>query len=460
MAQNSIDAMKETLSRVIKPSFMAAFTTAIGFGSLVVSNVIGISQMGFFAAFGVMAAYFLSLVIIPSALVASNVFSKEKQVEKHSRTMDLALQKINGLNHNHPWKIAVVFLVVFVAMALYIPRIKVEGSMASFAKEKTKLRSDIRFLDEKLSGINSYELILSGEENAFKNPDILKKIDGIENELGQNPDVLKVFGVSNLVKIINKSLNEDKQEFFKVPDTEQEVAQYLFLYEISGGDELSSFVDETYSTARITIRTKQMSNEKQKAFLENLQQITTSQLGMLKTEVSGFGMLMNHINNNLIETQIESIVMALGLILALMFVMFGWKGGLLSILPNIFPIVFFLGLMGIVGIDLNMATSIIASVTIGIVVDDTIHIFWGQKREMEQSNLPSEAIKHSLIKVGAAMCVTSLLLVLGFGILSISASKFIADFGLLSASAIATALLADLFISPILLEKTKLFFRK
>ena len=460
LAQNSIDAMKETLSRVIKPSSMAAFTTAIGFGSLAVSSVTGISQMGIFAAFGVMAAYFLSLVIIPSALVASNVFSKEKQVEKHSRTMDLALQKINGLNHNHPWKIAVVFLVVFVAMALYIPRIKVEGSMASFAKEKTKLRSDIRFLDEKLSGINSYELILSGEENAFKNPDILKKIDGIENELGQNPDVLKVFGVSNLVKIINKSLNEDKQEFFKVPDTEQEVAQYLFLYEISGGDELSSFVDETYSTARITIRTKQMSNEKQKAFLENLQQITTSQLGMLKTEVSGFGMLMNHINNNLIETQIESIVMALGLILALMFVMFGWKGGLLSILPNIFPIVFFLGLMGIVGIDLNMATSIIASVTIGIVVDDTIHIFWGQKREMEQSNLPSEAIKHSLIKVGAAMCVTSLLLVLGFGILSISASKFIADFGLLSASAIATALLADLFISPILLEKTKLFFRK
>jgi predicted RND superfamily exporter protein len=102
--------------------------------------------------------------------------------------------------------------------------------------------------------------------------------------------------------------------------------------------------------------------------------------------------------------------------------------------------------------------SIIASVTIGIVVDDTIHIFWGQKREMERYNLPSKAIQHALIKVGAAMCVTSLLLVLGFGILTLSESKFIADFGLLSASAIAAALFADLFISPILLEKAKLFF--
>lgn len=459
-AQNSIDAMKETLSRVIKPSFMAAFTTAIGFGSLVVSSVTGISQMGIFAAFGVMAAYFLSLIIIPSALMASNVFSKEKQVEKQSKAMDAVLHKINGLNQKHPWKIALAFILVFIVMALYIPRIKVEGSMASFAKEKTKLRSDIRFLDEKLSGINSYELILSGEENAFKDPEILRKIDGIENKLGQNPDVLKVFGVSNLVKIINKALNEDKKEFFRVPDTEQEVAQYLFLYEISGGDELSSFVDETYSTARITIRTKQMSNEKQKAFLANIEQITASQLGVIKTEVSGFGMLMNHINDNLIETQIQSIIMALGIILALMFLMFGWKGGLLSILPNIFPIVFFLGLMGIVGIDLNMATSIIASVTIGIVVDDTIHIFYGQREEMKLLNSPSKAITNALIKIGAAMCVTSLLLVLGFGILSISASKFIADFGLLSASAIATALLADLFISPILLEKAKLFQRK
>lgn len=457
---NSYEAMRETLRAVLKPCFLAAFTTAIGFGSLLVSDVTGISQMGIFAAFGVLSAFFLSIVIIPSALIGSKAFSTKKPVERNQRGLEPLLQKINRLNQKHPWKVLAFFAIITLAMALYIPQIKVEGSMASFAKEKTKLRSDIRFLDEKLSGINSYELILKGEENTFKNPEILRKMDGIETKLAQNPQVLKVFGVSNLVKIINKALNEDQQQFYSIPETEQEVAQYLFLYEISGGDELSSFVDETYSTARITIRTKQMSNDEQKAFIAEMNELTSKGLGNMQIEISGFGMLMNHINDNLIDTQIESILMALGIILALMFMLFGWKGGLLSILPNVFPIVFFLGLMGMLGIDLNMATSIIASVTIGIVVDDTIHIFYGHREEMKLNNQPSKAITKALLRIGAAMCVTSLLLVLGFGILTLSESKFIAHFGLLSASAIAAALLADLFISPIILEKAKLFFRK
>ena len=458
--QSGYEAMRESLKAVLKPCFLAAFTTTIGFGSLLVSDVTGISQMGIFAAFGVLSAFFLSVVIIPTVLIGSQAFSTEKPVERNQLVLEPLLHRISWLNQNHPWKVLAFFAVVALLMALYIPKIKVEGSMASFAKEKTKLRSDIRFLDENLSGINSYELILKGEKNTFKNPDILRKMDEIETKLAQNPQVLKVFGVSNLVKIINKALNEDQQQFFNIPKSEQEVAQFLFLYEISGGDELSSFVDETYSTARITIRTKQMSNDEQKVFIAEMNHLTSKELGDLQVEISGFGMLMNHINDNLIDTQTESILMALGIILALMFLLFGWKGGLLSILPNVFPIVFFLGIMGMAGIDLNMATSIIASVTIGIVVDDTIHIFWGQKREMEQYNLSSKAIQHALIKVGAAMCVTSLLLVLGFGILTLSESKFITDFGLLSASAIAAALFADLFISPILLEKAKLFFRK
>jgi uncharacterized protein len=457
---NSHEAMRETLRAVLKPCFLAAFTTAIGFGSLLVSDVTGISQMGIFAAFGVLSAFFLSVIIIPSALIGSKVFSFEKLVDRNKWGLEPLLQKINRLNQNYPRKVLAFFAVVTLVMAFSIPKIKVEGSMASFAKEKTKLRSDIRFLDEKLSGINSFELILKGEENTFKNPEILRKMDGIEIMLAQNPQVLKVFGVSNLVKIINKALNEDQQQFFNVPKSEQEVAQYLFLYEISGGDELSSFVDETYSTARITIRTRQMSNDEQKAFIAEMNQLTSKELGKMQVEISGFGMLMNHINDNLIETQIESILMALCIILALMFMLFGWKGGLLSILPNVFPIVFFLGIMGMAGIDLNMATSIIASVTIGIVVDDTIHIFYGQREEMRLLNSPSKAIAKALLRIGAAMCVTSLLLVLGFGILTLSESKFIAHFGLLSASAIAAALLADLFISPILLEKTKLFRRK
>jgi hypothetical protein len=116
-----------------------------------------------------------------------------------------------------------------------------------------------------------------------------------------------------------------------------------------------------------------------------------------------------------------------------------------------------MGLMGIAGIGLNMATSIIAAITIGIVVDDTIHVFYGFKSEKYSGLMNDEAIRNTLIKTGSALATTSLVLALGFGILAFSNSKFIMDFGLMSASAIIAALAGDLFISPILLDKSNLF---
>lgn len=457
---NNYEAMYATLQRILKPGFMAAFTTAVGFASLGVSKVTGISQMGLFAAFGVMSAYVLSLIIIPSALLVSKVFSQDKQKQEKRNDLDHMLVRIDGLNQRRPKTLIVAFIVVTLIMALYIPNIRVEGSMASFAREKTTLRRDIQFIDQHLSGINSFELILTGNEEAFKQPEILRGIDRIESELERNDHVLKVFSVSTLLKTITQALHEGQPDQYVLPQSREEIAQSYFLYEISGGDELSSFIDESYSTARLTIRTRQLKNEEQKAFLAELNRLASQYLPETNARVTGMGMLMSHINDNLILTQVESVLMALGLILLLMLVLFGIKGGLLSILPNIFPIVFFLGLMGLFGIELNLATSIIASVTIGIVVDDTIHIFYGYKQEMRELNDPSPAIHQALRKVGAAMCVTSLLLVLGFGILTLSESRFIADFGVLSASSIAAALFADLFVSPILLKETRLFNHK
>jgi hypothetical protein len=460
LEKNCRQALIRTHEAVLKPCFLAAFTTAIGFGSLAISEVTGIRQMGVFAAFGIMSAFILSMIVIPFALQHSKLFVNEGHNERKKLSLGPVLQIVDKLNHNNPWKIAIVFSVITLVMIAFIPGIKVEGSMASFARENTRLRQDIQFLDRTMSGINSFELVLTGGENCFKNPENLKKLDLIAGSLSNSPEVLKTFSPADLVKTINKALHADNPNYHKIPNSDSEVAQYLLLYEMSGGEDLSNFVNEDYSAARLTIRTGQMNGKAQKRFIDTLRNLTEQHFTGLSMEITGYGMLMNHINQSLVSTQVESIVMALGVILLLMFAMFGLKGGLLSILPNLFPIVFFLGLMGIFHIDLNMATSIIASVTIGIVVDDTIHFFFGYKKEMQQLNNPSTAISLTMQKVGAAMLITSLILTLGFGILMLSSSKFIGEFGIMSASAIATALLADLFISPIVLLKSRLFFKK
>lgn len=454
---NNSEAITKTLAAIIKPCFLAAFTTAIGFGSLAISNVTGIRQMGVFAAFGVMSAFLLSIVIIPFSLKYSKVFTISKPNKQVSSSFAKLLLGIDKLNHLHSWKVIIVFIAITIVMGIYIPKIKVEGSMASFAKENTRLRQDIKFLDSNMSGINAFELIIKGSENSFKNPENLANLNKIACELSKTPEVLKTFSTADMVKTINKALHANNSAYHSIPLTETEIAQYLFLYEISGGEELRSFAKEDYSVARLTIRTSQMPNKKQKEFVSSLENLLLSNFVGMDCEITGFGMLMNHINENLISTQVESILMAFGLILFLMFIMFGFKGGLLSILPNIFPILFFMGLMGIFGIDLNMATSIIAAVTIGIVVDDTIHFFYGYKNEMYVVNNSAISVTNTMLKVGAALCVTSLILTLGFGILVFSNSKFIGDFGIMSASAIASALLGDIFISPIVLIKSKLF---
>lgn len=451
------DAASKTLMAVLKPCFLAAFTTAVGFGSLAVSSVTGIRQMGLFAAFGIMSAFTLSITIIPFALQRSNLFTTFSSKKSLSNPLDPVLKRINSINQNHPWKVIILFTLLTIVLAINIPRIKVEGSMASFARENTRIRQDIQFLDQNMSGINSFELIIKGEGDAFKQPKNLAKLDSIENLLLSKPNVLKVFSICDLVKTINKALHADSSENYTIPKSTAEVTQYLFLYEISGGEELSSFVDESYSTARMTIRTCQLPNKEQKMLLDQLKGYTNNKFSDFDITITGSGVLMNHVNKSLISTQVESVLMALAIILILMFLMFGFKGGILSILPNLFPIVAFMGLMGIFGIDLNMATSIIAAVTIGIVVDDTIHFFFGYKKEMIETNNPSLAVTNTISKVGAALCVTSIVLSLGFGILVFSSSKFIGDFGIMSASAIVAALLGDLFISPIALLKSKLF---
>lgn len=453
-------AMLKTLTAVIKPCFLAAFTTAVGFGSLAVSKVTGIQQMGLFAAFGIMSAFVLSVIIVPFALERSGLFTKTAAHEGKNKLLEPVLKRIDITIQRKPLMIALLFAGITIALALNIPRIKVEGSMASFARENTRLRQDIQFLDLNMSGINSFELIIKGDEDAFKQPENLKKLESIALQMKSTSGVLKTFSVSDLTKTINKALHSGSEHYYTLPLTETEVAQYLFLYEISGGEVLSNFVNEDYSIARLTIRTQQLPNTEQKKIIHKLENLAKGNFSTMNIEITGAGTLMNHINESLISTQIESVLMALGIILLLMFFMFGVKGGMLSLIPNLFPIVSFMGLMGIFGVQLNMATAIIASVTIGIVVDDTIHFFFGYKKEMLKLNNPSIAVTNTLSKVGSALCITSLILSLGFGILVFSNSKFIGDFGIMSASAIAAALLGDLFISPIVLTKSKLFKTK
>ncbi len=447
-------ALLEAYQRAGKPCLFTSITTAIGFSSLIVSDIPAIRSLGFFAGFGIMSAFFLSMVLVPLGLLLTKV--KPKTV-KHGNPRGNMFAWIGAFNLKHQKSILIASLLVVVIMGAGIPKIHVEGSMLEYLKKKTLLRQDAEFLDERLSGISSIEVVIHGDEESLKHPSVLKNIESLQELAERYPNVPVSYSIVTFAKLINRALHNDNPDYYRIPETREAVAQSLLLYELSGGSELEDYATLNYDTLRVSMRTRQMKQEEREKLIEDVETFTEQNLGQFKVDITGFDHLVHKVTERITLTQIQSLGLAFLVILVLMFLMLGPRGGLLSAVPNVFPIVFILGLMGYAGFNLNIATAIIASVAIGIVVDDTIHYFTHFKHEFQEIVERKAAMLSALHKVGPALCFTSLILVLGYLIFLFSETRMLMDFGILSSIAVITALGGDLFIGPVLLAKFKIF---
>ena len=444
-------AIIAALQKVSSPCFFTSLTTAIGFGSLITSPIPAIYDLGIFAAFGIMVAFLLFMLLIPISLLYLQSGSL-MSLQKESTAVNSLLTKIAAINEHHRWSVILAFSAITVLMAAGIPRIQIEGSMVEYLKPKTRLYQDTRFLDNQLSGVSTTEITISGPEDTFKNPEVLAKIEAFQTELAAVPRVSISYSIVDYLKMINRALNGDDPVFYTIPGTPAGVAQCLLMYEISGGSEIEKYVTADYAAARISIITKQMNESQNQHLFRTINSFLKTHLTDLQIQVTGIDFLVNQITQRIIITQANSLRTAFAVILILMLLIFGIKLGFLSILPNVFPVVFLLGLMGWANFRLNMATAIIASVAIGMVVDDTIHYFTHFKHEYRQSGDIHIAMRTALLKVGRALIFTSLILVAGFLIFIFSQTRILLDFGILSSVAVLTALLGDLFIGPVLLS--------
>jgi predicted RND superfamily exporter protein len=433
------------------PCFFTSLTTAVGFGSLITSPIPAIYDLGIYAAIGIMSSFLLSILIIPISLLWLKPGSLVS-FQRDPAAVRQLLTKIADINEHYRWLVILIFSVITVLMAAGISRIQIEGSMIEYLKPKTRLYQDTRFLDNRLSGVSTSEIIINGAEDTFKNPKVLATIAALQTQLATVPQVSISYSMVDYLKMINRALNGDDPAFYTVPETQEGVAQCLLMYEISGGSEIEKYVTADYAIARISVVTKQMNASQNSYLFSNIDAFLSSHLTGLAVQVTGIDFLVNQITQRIILTQANSLTTAFIIILILMLLIFGIKLGLLSVLPNVFPVVFFLGLMGWAGFRLNMATAIIASVAIGMVVDDTIHYFTHFKHEYRQSGDIRLAMRTALLKVGRALVFTSLVLVTGFLIFIFSQTRILLDFGILSSIAIFTALLGDLFIGPVLLS--------
>jgi predicted RND superfamily exporter protein len=453
------EAFISTMTYITIPCFITSITTAFGLLSLSISNIDAVKHFGIGSAAGIMFAFFISIVIVPLflTLLPSNQNIKKARAREHF------LNGISKFNERRFKYILVGSILGFIFFGWGITKVKIETNQIEWFPKKEDCYKSAMLLDKNLSGIGDLEIVIKGEEDALKEPDILKKMDYLSSEIEKIPRVKKVISLTDYVKMINKALKEDNPEYYKIPESKSLIAQELFLFTLSddGREELDNIVTPDYSQGRIAVKTESMPSQASVilgSLLEKMAKESFSGTGIGVT-LTGTTYLYNLMTKYLLESQIRGFSLAFLSVIGVLFVAF-WsvKYGGLSIIPNLLPIIFIIGIMGWSGITLNTGTVMVASVALGIVVDDTIHFISRFRRELKFSKFPAQdALRETTVSVGKAIIFTSVINIAGFLILLISGFQPTREFGMLIALTLFFAIIGDILVLPSVIIATRKF---
>lgn len=447
-------AMAESLRINLSPVFLTSLTTAIGFMSLNFSDAPPFRDLGNMAAMGVTAAFVLSVTFFPALMMVLPVRVR-RQSEEHKTPMDAFAEFVIRRRVVLFWGMAVIIL----ALVSQVPRNQLNDVFVEYFDEEITFRSDTEFATRNLTGIYSieYSLPTEGETN-ISDPDFLRHVEAFANWYRSQLGVMHVNVITDIMKRLNRNMHDDDDAWYRLPDSSELSAQYLLLYEFSlpFGLDLNNQINISKTATRMIVTMDTTSTEdllateaRAKAWLaENTP-------AHMQVDGASSAIMFAHIGHRNIRSMLKGTTVALVLISAiLLLALRSVRIGMLSIIPNLVPIGMAYGLWGVLVGQIGLAMSVVAGVTIGIVVDDTVHFLSKYLRAQREQGLgPEDAVRYAFSTVGTALWVTSLVLVIGFGILALSTFELNSSMGLLTAITIALALIADfLFLPPLLMK--------
>ena len=460
-----VDLLLKTADHLLIPCFLTTITTMVGFLSLTVSRSPAIKQLGAMAGVGVFLAFLVTFSMLPMLMkLRRKKISVPEKMEEESGEEDRverALMWIGRFNEKHRFFVLAMTGIVVAFSVWGATRIVVESSILQQLNPKMKIYKSTMFIEENLTGIHfAYITFKHPDANAFKDPKRLKVIEELQKHLLTIPEVDKAISITDLIKDMNQSFNNENEAFYKIPKSRQMVAQYALLYD---SEDLERVMDSQWTWTLLTFRLIEHGSVKLTAIFDQIEEYLPK-ARVMGMEVELLGPSVNEAEgaNTVTEGQIRSLCLAMIAIFIMMFIVFrSLSVGFISIVPNVLPLVINFGIMGIFGIPLDTATSIISAIGIGIIVDDTIHYTYGFGAALHANGGDyTKAMYESLRLKGRAIIFTSIILAISFGVLMASQFMPTYQFGLLSALVMINALLADLFVLPCLFICLKPKFAK
>jgi len=449
-------AMVDSLRINLQPVFLTSLTTAIGFLSMNFSDAPPFRDLGNIVAMGVVAAFFIAITLLPALMLILPVRVKPGAT-RHSRYMDrfaeFVVERRNFLFYG------LGFIVV--VLVIFIPRNELNDEFIKYFDHSVDFRNATDFSSANLTGIYTIDYSLSsGESGGISEPAFLKRVEAFADWYETQPEVLHVNTLTDIMKRLNMNMHADDPAWYRLPRQRNLAAQYLLLYEMSlpYGLDLNNQIDVDKSATRLTVTVKNISSNEMLALEHRAQAWLRTNAPEMRADGASPSVMFAHIGYRNIRSMLTGTSVALVLIsLILVIALRSVKIGLVSLIPNLAPAAMGFGLWGLLVGEVGLGLSVVTGMTLGIVVDDTVHFLSKYLRARREQHLtPPDAVRYAFSTVGTALWVTSLVLIAGFSVLTLSPFKLNSDMGLLTAITIAFALVADfLFLPPLLMKVDK-----
>lgn len=445
------EAIIESVRINLKPIFLTSLTTSIGFMTLNFSDAPPFHDLGNITAVGVMAAFLYSIIFLPSLLSLLPAASSTKK--SPSNLMD----KFAELVIAHRGKFLICSTTVVLLCAAFIPKLQANDQFVQYFSHDISFRGDTEFAMENLSGIYLAEYSLSsGEDQGVSRPDYLENLEKYANWLREQPEVDHVYSMADIFKRLNKNMHGDDENWYKIPEARDMAAQYLLLYEFSlpYGLDLNDRIDIDKNSTRLTVTLKDISTREMRDFKERSEKwLKDNTPKSMHAEATSPNIMFAYISERNINSMLEGNIIALLLIsFCIMVALRNLKLGIVSLVPNLVPVIMGFGIWGAFIEEVNMAVAVVFAISLGIVVDDTVHFLSKYDRARNEKNLGArDAVRYAFRTVGPALVITTFILIAGFSVLLFSNFQMNSTMGAFTALVIGSALAADFLLLPPLL---------
>ncbi len=446
-------AIQESIRVNLQPVLITSVSTAIGFLAMNFSDAPPFRDLGNIVAMGVLSAFVYSVFFMPALMAVLPIRVKQHKTEK-SRAFAFLANFVIGRRTAIFW--SMIALILFTSSG--ISKIHLNDEFIKYFDHSYPFRIAADFSAEHLAGLEIIDWDLdSGEEGGINNPEYLKTVESFANWFREQPEVRHVYTITDIMKRLNQNMHGDDPDWYRLPEQRDLAAQYLLLYEMNlpFGLDLNNRINLDKSSTRMTVSMPNIGTAGVLDLESRGREWLKTHSPDMTTYGSGLSIIFSYISKRNIQSMLKGSIIALILISFIMIAALrNLKLGIISLIPNLMPAFMAFGVWGIFVGQVGLAVSVMIAMTLGIVVDDTVHfLFKYQRARKEHAMSPEDSVRYAFNTVGSAIWITTLALVGGFGVLSFSGFQINSHMGLMTTITIVFALILDFFFLPTLLIK-------